>query len=45
MIKKIIPILERKINDFLILVTDFSISIDIQDIKIDIYLTRKSLWK
>ena len=40
MIKKIIPILERKINDFLILVTDFSISIDIQDIKIDIYLTR-----
>ena len=40
LLSKIQPLLEKKVNDLLIIITDFTIKIDMTDNKIDIYLDR-----
>jgi DNA repair exonuclease SbcCD ATPase subunit len=40
LLNKIQPILEKKVNDLLSIITDFTIKFDISDGKIDIYLDR-----
>jgi DNA repair exonuclease SbcCD ATPase subunit len=40
LLNKIQPILEKKVNDLLTIITDFTIKFDISDGKIDIYLDR-----
>lgn len=42
LISQIKPLLERKINDLLTVVTDFTLQFDITDSKIEIYLNRPS---
>jgi len=40
LLNKIQPLLEKKVNDLLTIITDFTIKFDISDNKIDIYLDR-----
>lgn len=39
-IENVVPIIEKKANDLLSIITDFNISIEINDSKIDLYLKR-----
>jgi hypothetical protein len=40
LLNKIQPLLEKKVNDLLSIITDFTIKFDISDSKIDIYIDR-----